>query len=137
MGNNNLSEISEATSSSKIEKDTAISFGWMKEWHYPRFLYRDVELDDGVKPNLHITKEEQPILWNHMEVIEQLDLHIKGVKYIILRLWFEKVSDRFNIEFYANNSNDSKESAGDISILNLTPDEVIELVKSKIAAVQQ
>jgi hypothetical protein len=72
-----------------------------------------------------------------MEVIEQLDLHIEGVKYIILRLWFENVEDRFNIKFYANNSTDSEKSAGDISIFNLSPEEVVELVKLKIAIVQQ
>ncbi len=137
MRNNNSPEISEDASSSKKEKETALSFGWRKEGHYPRFLYRDVELKDGIKPNLYITKEEQPVLWNHMEVLEQLDLHIKWVKYIILRLWLESVSDKFNIEFYTDKSNKSEKSAWDISILNLTPDEVVELIKSKISEVQQ
>lgn len=137
MRNNNLPEISGNPSLSKKEKETSLSFGYRKEGHYSRFLYRDVEIKDGIKPNLCITKEEQPVLWNHMEVLEQLDFHIKWVKYIILRLWFERVSDSFNIEFYTNNSIDSKKTAGDISILSLTPDEVVELVKSKISEVQK
>ena len=138
MSINFFSGTSEVPSYPNKKKDTSISFGCMREGHYHRFLYRDVEFEEGeTKPKLLIIKEEHPVLWEHMENLEQLDLQIEWVKHIILRLWFYSVTDRFNIEFYSNNSLDSVETAWDISIFNLSSEEVIELIKSKITEVQK
>ena len=120
------------------DRETSIRFGWMKEWHYPRLLYRDIELEgQDIKPELYITKDNHEILWELMDILEQLDFKIRGIKYIVLRLYFSYVEDNFNIEFYSSDSAESMKTAWNIQILELNPEQIIELVKKKIVAVQE
>ncbi|MFC1797737.1 hypothetical protein ACFLY2_00715 [Patescibacteria group bacterium] len=119
-------------------KNTSLFFGWMKEGQYPKFLYRDIEVEKmSMRPILYIKKEKYPILWNHMSIFKEYNLQIEGVTFVILRLRFDSVEDNFGIEYYTDKTVDSMKTAGFIKIFNLTLDEVIEAVKSKISEVKQ
>ena len=130
----------ESVESDNKKKNTSLSFGWMREGHYPRFLYRDVEFKEGEsKPRLYVSKEEHPTLWDHMEALENMDLDMSAIKYIILRLSYWTIEDKFSIQYYEEWKKKWDESkwAGKISILELKPEEVVELVKRKISEAQQ
>lgn len=119
---------------SETQKMTSICFGWMREWHYPNVLFREEELDPSKgKTCLFIKKDEYPALWSHMETIEKMDLQIKGVKCILLRLVGDSVEDSFTIEYYSELDKRSKKTAGCIQIFELSSAEVVDLVKAKIA----
>ena len=118
--------------SKKTTKDTTVCFGWMKEGHYPKILFRDIELDLESNPKMpFVKKEEHPELWYLMEVLEATDLKIEGVQHITLLLWHEKIEDNFLIKFF---SGEKVMSAGSISIFDLTSEQVIELLKKKVTA---
>ncbi len=137
---NTWANTAQSEESTNDEKNTYLRFGWMKEGHYYRTLYRDVDFkEDEWKPKLYVSKEDNPKLWYLMEVLENMDFDMDAIKCIILRLSFWTIKDNFWIEYYWEQ--DKKLGQGkyawEISILELKPEEVVELVKSKILEAQE
>lgn len=114
----------------KNKKQTNIYFGWMKEGHYSRLLYREEELNPKKgKPKIYVSCKEYPILWDLMVKLEQVDLKIDGVPVVVLRLPYEIIKDNFMVDYNTG----GPWCEGAISIFDLNVEQITALIKSKIA----
>ena len=116
------------------DKQTSISFSYMKSYHYPRFLYRDTELPPNeVKPRLFVTKDEHPELFRHMRILDVVDLKIPNVFTVQLKTAYESIPEKWNIVYYVGNNKDYEERYADnVSTSGISTRDLIEVIVTNI-----